>query len=74
VTKDEGTAVDGVVSEPGCTGQAGTSELPAEPSRYKHWRVAFDGAVTTLTMDVAENGGIRPGYKLKLNSYDGHGY
>src|SRR5277367_110475 len=41
-----------------------------EPSRYKHWRLAFDGPVATLTMDVAEDGGIRPGYKLKLNSYD----
>ena len=41
-----------------------------EPSRYKHWRVSLDGPVATLTMDVAEDGGIRPGYKLKLNSYD----
>ena len=38
--------------------------------RYKHWRLTFDGPVATLTMDVAEDGGIRPGYKLKLNSYD----
>jgi len=41
-----------------------------EPSHYKHWRLSFDGPVATLTMDVAEDGGIRPGYKLKLNSYD----
>ena len=41
-----------------------------DPSRYKHWKLAFDGPVATLTMDVAEDGGIRPGYKLKLNSYD----
>jgi len=41
-----------------------------EPSRYKHWRLSFDGPLATLTMDVAEDGGIRPGYKLKLNSYD----
>ena len=41
-----------------------------EPSRYKHWRLSFDGAVATLTMDVSEEGGLRPGYKLKLNSYD----
>jgi benzoyl-CoA-dihydrodiol lyase len=41
-----------------------------EPSKYKHWRLTFDGPVVTLTMDVAEDGGIRPGYKLKLNSYD----
>jgi benzoyl-CoA-dihydrodiol lyase len=41
-----------------------------DPSRYRHWRLAFDGPVAMLTMDVAEDGGIRPGYKLKLNSYD----
>ncbi|MGC2286580.1 MAG: 2,3-epoxybenzoyl-CoA dihydrolase [Candidatus Acidiferrum sp.] len=41
-----------------------------DPSLYKHWRLTFDGPVATLTMDVAEDGGIRPGYKLKLNSYD----
>jgi benzoyl-CoA-dihydrodiol lyase len=41
-----------------------------EPGKYKHWRLTFDGPVATLTMDVAEDGGIRPGYKLKLNSYD----
>jgi len=41
-----------------------------EPSQYKHWRLTFDAPVATLTMDVAEDGGIRPGYKLKLNSYD----
>ena len=41
-----------------------------EPSKYKHWKMAFDGPVATLTMDVAEDGGLRPGYKLKLNSYD----
>ena len=41
-----------------------------EPSQYKHWRLSFDGPVATLSMDVAEDGGLRPGYKLKLNSYD----
>jgi len=41
-----------------------------EPSRYRHWKLGFDGAVATLAMDVAEDAGIRPGYKLKLNSYD----
>ena len=45
-------------------------DYQTEPSRYKHWKVSFDGPVATLTMDVAEDGGIRPGYKLKLNSYD----
>ncbi|HYL85303.1 MAG TPA: 2,3-epoxybenzoyl-CoA dihydrolase [Candidatus Angelobacter sp.] len=41
-----------------------------DPSRYKHWRLSYDAPVATLTMDVAEDAGIRPGYKLKLNSYD----
>src|SRR6266478_9873178 len=41
-----------------------------DPAHYKHWRLSFDDPVATLTMDVAEDGGIRPGYKLKLNSYD----
>ncbi|WP_342052669.1 MULTISPECIES: 2,3-epoxybenzoyl-CoA dihydrolase [unclassified Cupriavidus] len=40
------------------------------PDHYRHWRLAFDGPVATLTMDVDENGGLRPGYALKLNSYD----
>ena len=40
------------------------------PDRYAHWKLAFAGPVATLTMDVDENRGIRPGYKLKLNSYD----
>jgi benzoyl-CoA-dihydrodiol lyase len=40
------------------------------PDRYKHWRLAYDGPVATLALDVAEDGGLVPGYKLKLNSYD----
>jgi benzoyl-CoA-dihydrodiol lyase len=40
------------------------------PSRYKHWKLSVDGAIATLALDVAEDGGIRPGYALKLNSYD----
>jgi benzoyl-CoA-dihydrodiol lyase len=49
---------------------AAAPDFRTDPSRYKHWRLSFDGPVATLTMDVAEDGGIRPGYKLKLNSYD----
>jgi benzoyl-CoA-dihydrodiol lyase len=45
-------------------------EFRTDPSRYRHWRLAFDGAVATLTMDVDEQGGLVPGYELKLNSYD----
>jgi benzoyl-CoA-dihydrodiol lyase len=40
------------------------------PEHYRHWRLAFNGPVATLSMDVNEDGGLRPGYKLKLNSYD----
>jgi len=49
---------------------AAAIDFRTDPSRYKHWHLSFDGPVATLTMDVAEDGGIRPGYKLKLNSYD----
>jgi benzoyl-CoA-dihydrodiol lyase len=48
----------------------GSVDFQTDPSRYKHWRLSFEGPVATLTMNVAEDGGIRPGYKLKLNSYD----
>jgi benzoyl-CoA-dihydrodiol lyase len=41
-----------------------------DPSQYKHWKLVFDGCVATLGIDIAEDGGIRDGYKLKLNSYD----
>src|SRR5919205_3597532 len=52
-----------------------TSELApidfrTEPARYKHWKLAIDGAVATLALDVKEDAGLRPGYELKLNSYD----
>lgn len=40
------------------------------PEQYHHWRLTFDGPVATLTMDVKEDHGLRPGYALKLNSYD----
>jgi len=42
----------------------------AHPDRYRHWKLSFDGAVATLAMDVDEEGGLKPGYQLKLNSYD----
>jgi benzoyl-CoA-dihydrodiol lyase len=41
-----------------------------DPSQYKHWKLSFNGPVATLGIDIAEDGGIRGGYKLKLNSYD----
>src|ERR1700757_1048057 len=45
-------------------------DYQTEPSRYRHWKLSFDGRVATLAADFDENGGLRPGYKLKLNSYD----
>ncbi len=45
-------------------------DYQTDPSRYRHWKLSFDGPVATLAADFDENGGLRPGYKLKLNSYD----
>src|SRR6516165_1107017 len=41
-----------------------------DPQHYRHWRLACDGPIATLILDVAEEGGLYPGYRLKLNSYD----
>ena len=41
-----------------------------DPAHYRHWRLSFEGPVATLTLDVDEEGGLAPGYRLKLNSYD----
>ena len=41
-----------------------------DPDDYRHWSLAVDGAVATLTLRVDEDGGLRPGYQLKQNSYD----
>lgn len=45
-------------------------DFQTDPSRYRHWKLAVDGEVATLTLDVDENGGLFEGYQLKLNSYD----
>src|ERR671927_23220 len=45
-------------------------DFETSPERYNHWKLAFDGPVATLTLDIAEDKGLAPGYKLKLNSYD----
>jgi benzoyl-CoA-dihydrodiol lyase len=44
-------------------------DYQTKPTRYKHWSLRFEGPVATLVADFDENGGLRPGYKLKLNSY-----
>ena len=45
-------------------------DFQTDPTRYRHWRVDYDGPVATLWMDVDEDGGLFDGYQLKLNSYD----
>src|SRR5919201_1703712 len=45
-------------------------DFRTEPAKYKHWKLGIEGRVATLAMDVKEDGGLRPGYELKLNSYD----
>jgi len=45
-------------------------DFQTDPTRYRHWRLSFDGPVATLTMDVDPTGGLMDGYELKLNSYD----
>ncbi|MDQ0140021.1 2,3-epoxybenzoyl-CoA dihydrolase [Cupriavidus necator] len=55
---------------------SGQADAPApvtferHPDQYRHWKLTFNGAIATLAMDVDEEGGLRPGYALKLNSYD----
>ena len=45
-------------------------DYQTHPSQYRHWKLKFEGPVVTLAADFDENGGLAPGYKLKLNSYD----
>jgi benzoyl-CoA-dihydrodiol lyase len=45
-------------------------DYQTDPSQYRHWKLKFEGPVATLAADFDENAGLRPGYKLKLNSYD----
>jgi benzoyl-CoA-dihydrodiol lyase len=45
-------------------------DFQTDPSRYRHWRIEYDGPVANLYMDVDEDGGLFEGYQLKLNSYD----
>jgi benzoyl-CoA-dihydrodiol lyase len=45
-------------------------DYETRPEQYRHWKLGFDGPTATLAMDVSEDHGIKPGYKLKLNSYD----
>ncbi len=51
-------------------GGRGGVEFRTDPASYQHWKLSLDGDVAMLAMDVAEEGGLVPGYELKLNSYD----
>lgn len=45
-------------------------DFETDPTRYRHWTIEYDGAVATLTLTVDPQGGLVPGYELKMNSYD----
>jgi benzoyl-CoA-dihydrodiol lyase len=47
-----------------------TVSFETSPDKYRHWKLTFDGPVATLSMDVQEDAGLSPDYRLKLNSYD----
>ncbi|WP_448639615.1 2,3-epoxybenzoyl-CoA dihydrolase [Geodermatophilus sp. URMC 63] len=66
---DRSTTAEGPapVAEPAATTEV---SFDTSPERYRHWRLSVEGEVATLTLDVAEDGGIVPGYELKMNSYD----
>jgi benzoyl-CoA-dihydrodiol lyase len=70
------TAGPAATSGPAATGAAAPSpagqevSFDTEPGHYRHWKLATDGAVATLMLDVDEDAGIVPGYELKMNSYD----
>ena len=62
---------DSTPSSPSATAVAGDPvDFRTAPARYRHWRLQVDGDVARLTMAVQPDGGLRPGYALKLNSYD----
>jgi benzoyl-CoA-dihydrodiol lyase len=50
--------------------QAELVTFDVTPGEYRHWVLTIDGRIATLAMNVDEDGGLKPGYKLKLNSYD----
>jgi len=67
---DTAIATAPVAAAPANSTAPTTVDYRTDPSQYRHWKLSFDGAVATLAIDIDENAGIRPGYKLKLNSYD----
>jgi benzoyl-CoA-dihydrodiol lyase len=63
-----------LLETPGPAASGGRDEplisFDTDPGRYRHWKLSIDGEVATLALDTAEDGGLHPGYSLKLNSYD----
>jgi benzoyl-CoA-dihydrodiol lyase len=63
-----------LLETPGPAASGGRDEplisFDTDPGRYRHWQLSIDGEVATLALDTAEDGGLHPGYSLKLNSYD----
>ena len=71
VTTLEHRPVTGAADTPAAEAVSATEvSFDTAPERYRHWTLAVDGEIATLTLDVAEDGGIVPGYELKMNSYD----
>jgi benzoyl-CoA-dihydrodiol lyase len=58
------------LSQPVLDAPVAPVDYQTQPSQYRHWKLSFDGPVARLVADFDENAGLRPGYKLKLNSYD----
>ena len=58
------------MNAPATPEQLSRVEYRTEPAHYRHWTLSVDGQVATLAMNVDEAAGLRPGYQLKLNSYD----
>ncbi|AOF86914.1 benzoyl-CoA-dihydrodiol lyase [Hydrogenophaga sp. RAC07] len=67
---DTAIATAPVAAAPATSTAPTTVDYRTDPGQYRHWKLSFDGAVATLSIDINEDAGIRPGYKLKLNSYD----
>ncbi|MCW2811386.1 MAG: boxC, partial [Friedmanniella sp.] len=69
VDERQTTGDEAEVTAPATAGPIEVS-FDTSPEEYRHWALSVDGEVATLTLDVAEDGGIVPGYEQKMNSYD----
>jgi len=62
--------IEGIMATESAVSALPSVSFETHPSKYRHWRLSFDGPIATLGMDVQEDAGLSPDYKLKLNSYD----